>query len=234
MPHSAHGRIGRRGAAFNLTGRPASWRVGGVREEVKLLVDRLSTKINQGAWSFTCLSTHRGSICPARPCGPLPSAGLPAPGARRAVAPAPRGPAGPAGSGPPALRSHLRPAGGRVRRWDRHVYRYVTEAVEILAALAPDLPDRLIKGAYGSYWASPRCTLCRTRTGCRNPANWYPTVRNCVSVRTVCSPVSDTESGFIRSWARAGGPRVLGGRAQIQVSSHILASQSACGMVCPV
>jgi hypothetical protein len=31
-----------------------------VREEVKLLVDGLSTKSNLSAWSFVCLSTHRG------------------------------------------------------------------------------------------------------------------------------------------------------------------------------
>lgn len=42
-----------------------SWREGWVREEVKLLVEGLPTKINLSARSFVCLSTHRDSISSA-------------------------------------------------------------------------------------------------------------------------------------------------------------------------
>lgn len=55
-------------AVSNLVDRQATWRGNGVGEEMKLLVDGLSTKINLFASSFTCLSIHQESIRPARPC----------------------------------------------------------------------------------------------------------------------------------------------------------------------
>lgn len=41
------------------------------RDEVKLLIDELSFKINLSARSFACLSTHRDLICTVQPYSSL-------------------------------------------------------------------------------------------------------------------------------------------------------------------
>ncbi len=108
------------------------------RDMVKLLVDGFTAEITGCTRSFVVLAYPSGSICPAQPCGTWPVRWLPASWRPGTVAQALGRPAGAAGP------AHLR----CVRTYTQlaagfgvgaiTVYRYIVEAVKILAVLAPD------------------------------------------------------------------------------------------------
>lgn len=108
---------------------------------MKLMVDGLSTKIKLTARSFTCLSTHRGSICPARPCATCPTCWRRLTADRQALL---------------AL-AHLRcghtyaqlAAGFGIG--PATVCRYIAEAVEVLPALAPTLQQAMTVAANKAF-----------------------------------------------------------------------------------
>lgn len=102
-----------------------------MREDVKLLVDRFSTESNLSTRSFVCLSTQLASICPPSPYASR-SIGSPSAAASGVLA---------------RLRcghTYAQLAAG-FRIGTSTVYRCITEAVGVLAAHAPGLPQGTVK-----------------------------------------------------------------------------------------
>ncbi len=174
---------------------------GCVRKGVQLLVDGLSTKSNLSARSFECVSTYRVSICPARPRGACPTCWS------RDSASEGRGGAGFQQAGRPCSYWHIcgadtptpsSPAGFGVGT--TRAYRYVAEAVEILAARAWDLAAAVRTAACkvfvildGTLPPVDRIAADRSSTRSLNPGTSEPTANGGVA-RAAGPPASTQRS----------------------------------------
>ncbi len=135
---------------------------------VKPLVDGFSTKRTVSTRGFTCLFTRRASTCPALPSASSPSIAAAPPCDRFSLAAPERRPSGPADTRPSARGTHVCPTRGRVGVGTTTAYRYVTEAVQLLAALAPSLTDA-VRTASVKAFVILDGTYCRSTALPRRP-----------------------------------------------------------------
>lgn len=116
-----------------------------------------------------------------------PAAG-PSSAKRHPLAPADCGPPGPIGPGSPAVRPYLRPARRRRGIGTTTAYRYVTEAVELLAELAPDLTTAMKTATQKAFVILDRTLLPIDRIAADRPCYSGKHKRHGKNVQVLADP----------------------------------------------